>query len=467
MPRGQGGTLSGFTPLSTPNAPTDLSVSTSIGSASVSFTPPADTGDAAVTSYVVTAIDESTGVSTGATGTESPITVSPGGGTFKIRAQAVNGFGPGRLTEFVPGQSILSGAELYAWGNNVNGQLGDGTTVSKSSPVQVGALITWEQVSAGGDNGTMSAVKTDGTLWAWGHNNNGNLGQNDIVNRSSPVQIGALTNWYEVSVGFATVAAVKKDGTLWAWGNNTGGQVGDNTTIRRSSPVQIGALTNWAQVSVGATGAVHCSAIKTDGTLWGWGANPFGQIGDSSVTYRSSPVQVGSLTNWLQVSAGGNFASAVKTDGTMWSWGLGSDGRLGTDNLTNRSSPVQIGALTDWAQVSAGGNDCGAVKTSGTLWGWGENIDGTVGDGTTTPRSSPVQIGVLADWRHVSKGSSRISAAVKTDGTLWTWGAGDDGALGTGTLNIPASSPVQVGALTDWLNISAGNNAMVATLGVI
>ena len=349
--------------------------------------------------------------------------------------------------------------ELYAWGSGGNGQLGDGTTVSKSSPVQVGALTDWAQVSAGGDTGTMSAVKLDGTLWAWGRNNNGNLGQNDTVNRSSPVQVGALTNWYEVSVGKDTVAATKSDGTLWAWGYNNGGQVGDNTTIRRSSPVQVGGLTNWAQVSVGMN---HCSAVKTDGTLWGWGSGAQGKIGDGTVIYRSSPVQVGLLTSWLQVSAGGNHTLAVKADNTLWAWGINSSGVLGTGNTIRRSSPVQVGILTNWAQVSAGGDDSGAVKTDGTLWGWGENIDGNVGDGTTISRSIPVQIGALTDWNQVSKGETKISAAVKTNGTLWTWGAGDGGALGTGTLNISASSPVQVGALTDWFKVSAGANAMAA-----
>jgi len=192
MPRGQGGTLSGFTPLSTPNAPTDLSVSTSIGSASVSFTAPSDTGDAAVTSYIVTAIDESTGASTGATGSSSPISISPGGGTFKIRAQAVNGFGPGRLTEFVPGQAILSGAELYAWGFNSSGQVGDSTTVNKSSPVPIGALTTWSHVATWN---TSAGIKTDGTLWVWGSNSSGQLGDNTTASKSSPVQIGALTTW--------------------------------------------------------------------------------------------------------------------------------------------------------------------------------------------------------------------------------------------------------------------------------
>jgi alpha-tubulin suppressor-like RCC1 family protein len=169
------------------------------------------------------------------------------------------------------------------------------------------------------------------------------------------------------------------------------------------------------------------------------------------------------LTSWLQVSAGGNHTLAVKTDNTLWAWGINSSGVLGTGNTIQKSSPVQVGILTNWAQVSAGGDDSGAVKTDGTLWGWGENINGNVGDGTTIARSSPVQIGALTDWNQVSKGETRISAAVKTNGTLWTWGAGDGGALGTGTLNISASSPVQVGALTDWFKVSAGANAMAAT----
>jgi hypothetical protein len=268
MARRQGGTLGTFTPLSTPNAPTGLSVSGGIGGATVSFTAPADTGDGAVTSYIVTAIDESTGASSGTTGSASPITISPGGGTFKIRAQAVNGFGPGRLTEFLTGQSIFSGAELYAWGRNVNGQVGDGTTVSKSSPVQIGALTDWLTVNGGADHST--ALKSNGTLWAWGSNTDGQLGDNTTAYKSSPVQIGALTTWSQVSAGGSTTAAVKTDGTLWAWGNNVSGQVGDTTTINRSSPVQVGALTTWYQVAVGD---IHAAAVKTDGTLWAWGRN--------------------------------------------------------------------------------------------------------------------------------------------------------------------------------------------------
>ena len=462
MARRQGGTLGTFTPLSTPNAPTDLSVSTSIGSATVSFTAPTDTGDGAVTSYVVTAIDESTGASSGATGSASPITISPGGGTFKIRAQAVNGFGPGRLTEFSTGNSIFSGAELYAWGRNESGQLGDGTVVYRSSPVQVGGDADWAQASA--CNSFSLAVKTDGTLWAWGDNFDGQLGLNDQnIDRSSPIQVGALTNWSGV---FARTTALKTDGTLWAWGANARGEVGDGTATARSSPVQVGALTDWAQTD-GAYGT-HNAAITTGNELYTWGYNSLGQLGHNDTISRSSPVQVGLLTNWAQVSTGENHTGAVKTDGTLWMWGFNYHGQVGEGAAgvsERRSSPIQVGALTNWSQLSLGNAHTGAVKTDGTLWMWGQGNNGRLGDGTTISRSSPVQIGALTTWAQVAAGNLN-SFAVKTDGTLWAWGYGGSGNLGQNN-TATTSSPVQIGSLLNWTQVSVKNNHAIATLGVV
>jgi alpha-tubulin suppressor-like RCC1 family protein len=470
MPRGQGGTLSGFTPLSTPNAPTGLSVSTSIGSATVSFEPPDDTGDGAITSFIVTAIDESTGDSAGATGSASPITISPGGGTFKIRAQAVNGFGAGRLTEFDTGNVIFSGAELYVWGSNGSGRLGLGDINDRSSPVQVGALTTWAQVSAG--SGHTGAIKTDGTLWAWGYNAQGQAGQNSIVDSSlsSPVQIGALTNWSQLSSGGLHKSSIKTDGTLWAWGRNNSGQLGDNTTVNKSSPIQVGALTDWAQVSAGSQ---HTVAIRTGGELYAWGANGgsayapgYGRLGDGTTINRSSPVQVGALTTWSQASAGVFLTAALKTDGTLWTWGGNDNGQLGQNNVIFRSSPVQVGALTNWAQVSAGQFQTISIKTDGTLWAWGRNNSGELGDDTVYRRSSPVQVGALTNWAQVSSASGAHTAALKTDGTLWMWGSNGFGQLGDNATSA-RSSPIQIGALTDWAQVSAGAAFTAALQGVL
>jgi alpha-tubulin suppressor-like RCC1 family protein len=254
--------------------------------------------------------------------------------------------------------AVTTGGSLYSWGRNANGQLGHNNAVYLSSPVQVGALTTWAQVSMGYN--FCHAIKTDGTLWGWGRNVSvGVVGDNTTTNRSSPVQIGSLTNWAQVSAGgSSSAAAVKTDGTVWAWGTNSDGQIGDNTSVEKSSPVQLGALTNWSQINMGVA---TCAAVKTDGTLWAWGYNGQGNVGDNTTVKKSSPVQLGSLSNWSKVyssknrpSSGTNFCFAIKTDKTLWSWGRNNYGQLGDNTGDNKSSPIQIGS-TSWVVVSAGG----------------------------------------------------------------------------------------------------------------
>jgi alpha-tubulin suppressor-like RCC1 family protein len=354
--------------------------------------------------------------------------------------------------------------ELYAWGRNISGQLGDDTTVARSSPVQIGALTNWAQVAVGTQHSI--SVKTDKTLWAWGINSSGQVGDNTIANKSSPIQVGALTNWEQVSAGSLHTAAVKVDGTLWTWGRNNVGQLGDNSVLNRSSPVQIGVLTDWSQV---AGGGNHTAAVKSNGTIWAWGENGDGQVGDNTGGFgirRSSPVQIGALTNWAQVAGGDDHTAAVKTDGTMWTWGGNSDGQLGQNISTSvfRSSPVQVGALTNWAAVSTGNSHTVSVKTDGTLWTWGRNNFGQIGDSSIIYRSSPVQVGALTNWSQVGGGHSDVVAAVKTDGTLWTWGQNIYGQLGQSD-TISRSSPVQVGALTNWFQVSCSFHTLAITKG--
>jgi alpha-tubulin suppressor-like RCC1 family protein len=350
--------------------------------------------------------------------------------------------------------------ELWTWGHNAFGLLGLGNTTSYSSPKQVGALDTWEVLSSQTSYYSGMSITSDGLLWTWGRNQYGQLGLGNTTNYSSPVQVGALKTWSKLGGSFTyySVAAIKKDGTLWTWGRNTGGTLGLGDGTPRSSPVQVGALTTWSFATTGTNSMV---AIKTDGTLWSWGRNNNGQLGLGNTTEYASPKQVGSLTTWASVSAGGSFCVAIKTDGTIWSWGYNSNyGKLGLGNTTSYSSPVQIGGLTNWSKVSAHGEACSAIKTDGTLWSWGRNSEGQLGTGNTTNRSSPVQVGSLTDWSQI-KSMFRGCIAIKTDGTLWTWGRNNNGALGLGdTTN--RSSPVQVGALTTWEVISGGGRSCFA-----
>jgi alpha-tubulin suppressor-like RCC1 family protein len=298
-------------------------------------------------------------------------------GVWNLKEQ-IQAIAAGRWTGIATG-------ELYAWGQGTSGQIGDGTVVSKSSPVQVDSSTNWDQVSAG--SAFMLAVKTDGTLWSWGAGSLGRLGHNNEIELSSPVQVGALTTWYQVSAGLQHSTAVKTDGTLWSWGEGDEGRLGNgDATVNFSSPVQVGALTNWSQVSAGNA---HSSAVKTDGTAWTWGKGDNGQLGQNDTVRYSSPVQVGALTAWAQISSGNTQTAAVKTDGTLWTWGNGYIGRLGHNDIVSLSSPVQVGALTTWAQVSTGAASAhmAAVKTDGTLWTWGRNNNGRLA--TTLPSTNP------------------------------------------------------------------------------
>ena len=361
----------------------------------------------------------------------------------------------------VPG---LTRPGLWACGYNGYGALGNGNTAYYSSPIQVGSLTNWKQVAIGsyaaGTLGIGMGVKTDGTLWEWGA-----TADSGATSYSSPVQVGSLTNWKSVSVAdCGSYQAIKTDGTLWACGYNTYGELGKGNMVSYySSPVQVGSLTNWKQVSAGN----NCFlAVMTDGTLWAWGSNAWGQLGinlpRTSTSYYSSPIQVGSLTNWKQVSCGNTHTLAIKTDGTLWGMGDSGQGELGMIVASNYySSPIQIGSLTNWKDVSAGFHVSHAVKTDGTRWAWGQGQSGERGDNAHAGSIfSPIQVGTLTNWKSVVCGYKN-ALAIKTDGTLWGWGQNLYGQLGLGTNNVLLSSPIQVGSLTTWKSI--GTNGASST----
>jgi len=289
-------------------------------------------------------------------------------------------------------------------------------------------------------------------LYSWGAGYQGGLGLGNQTNYSSPKQVGNLTNWLRVTAGYYSGFAIKTDGTLWSWGDNGQGQLGTSNTTYYSSPVQIGALTTWSSISCGYR---HTIAIKTDGTLWTWGRNNYGQLGLGNITNYSSPKQVGALATWASVGAGRYFSLAIKKDGTLWSWGQNNSGQLGLNNQTYYSSPKQVGALTNWLKVSGGySNFTVALKTDGTVWSWGYNYQGQLGvNASAYYYSSPKQIGALTTWTDIRAGGYHTLAV--NSGKLYSWGFNLTGQLGLGN-TTQYSSPKQVGNLNNWSTVAPG-----------
>jgi alpha-tubulin suppressor-like RCC1 family protein len=383
--------------------------------------------------------------------------------------------------------AIKTDGTLWLWGCGTCGILGINNLINQSSPVQtISGGTNWKQVSLG-SGGHSAAIKTDGTLWAWGRGTWGALGNNSTIYQSSPVQtISGGTNWKQVSIeGFWGAGAIKTDGTLWLWGRGAGGILGNNSIIDQSSPVQtISGGTNWKQVS---KGACHFAAIKTDGTLWMWGCNSYGSLGNG-IIYQSisSPIQtISGGTNWKSVSAGYANTSAIKTDGTLWVWGLNSylggyfNSVLGTSSCDYFIvSPSQtIAGGTNWKDVASGtGNWAGvnnilATKSDNTLWNWGPGYWSTGAtcfvqsqgisyyEYMSINKSSPVQtISGGTNWKQVSLGSDH-SSAIKTDGTLWLWGYNCSGELGAGFRSFGTGSPIQtiIGG-TNWDQVAAASS---------
>lgn len=418
----------------------------------------------------------------------------------------------------------------------------DGTTPSRASTVYSGPIALWSKTTlkyfsidnagnietvktqnflvgsiaiqgiksfAAGWNHTLG-LKNDGSLWAWGGNGSGQLGDGTAADKNKPVQLGNETNWSIVAAGKKFSLALKTDGTLWAWGANSKGQLGNGTTTDSLIPAQIGTDTNWSAISAGDSFTL---ALKSDGTLWAWGSNSKGQLGLGTTTDGLVPVRVGTEVAWKAIAAGYDHAVALRNDGTLWAWGGNESGQLGqgaaadliTPAIANSTVPVQVPG-TNWSAVAAGGSSQSyyvnisgtdvlrvggytvALKSDGTLWAWGENIYGQLGDGTnynmawagagTYPlngheandRLLPLQIGTDTDWNRISTGAGH-SVALKSDGTLWAWGLNVNGQLANGNPGMDNLMPLPVG--TDnllpyilpkqpWSAISAGGYQTVA-----
>jgi alpha-tubulin suppressor-like RCC1 family protein len=311
--------------------------------------------------------------------------------------------------------AINSGV-AYAWGSGGGGQLGNGGTTAVSSPVTVvGGITTWSQVSAsGGASGQHSlGITSAGIAYAWGYNGNGQLGDGTTTSRLSPVTVvGGITTWSQLSAGGTHSLGRTSAGVLYAWGANNYGQLGINTTSGRSSPVTVvGGITTWSQFD---SANRHSLGLTSAGIAYAWGVNYRGQLGDNTGTSRSSPVTVvGGITTWNQVSGGSDQNIALTSAGVLYAWGGGDSGQIGDGFAISRSSPVTVvGGITPWSQFSAGCQSFGGGLTSaGVLYVWGYNNSGKLGINTTTARSSPVTVvGGITTWSQISAGGQQFLA---------------------------------------------------------
>jgi len=330
--------------------------------------------------------------------------------------------------------------------------LGDGGLGNtRSSPVQIGALLTWSSISAGFD--CFLALQTNGKMWSWGLNGVGQLGVGDLVLRSSPTQVGTATNWQKITMNALHGQAIKTTGTLWSWGDNSNAELGHGNYVGKSTPVQVGTLSTWAQASGTRSDSI---AVKTDGTMWtaGWNMEEWMWSGNNTTTNNSTFVQVGSMTTWKQASFGGMGGYAVRLDGTLWAWGRPCSGGLGITFY----SPTRVGSGTNWADISMGqSTHMIATKTDGTMWAWGDNFNGTSGQNDVYDADAiPYQVGVDTDWSKVSTGPNFVTA-IKTNGKAYAWGQNSNGELGRGDVATQLV-PTQIGTATNWRSISIGAN---------
>ena len=365
-------------------------------------------------------------------------------------------------TFFMTGDTAVTATFLSSWvccwGANGNGQLGDTTTTDRPKPdvtLGVGGAGVLTGTVAAAEGGYHSlALKADGTLWAWGFNTYGQLGNGGTAEQHAPVQVSGLgtTKVAAVAAGVQHTVALRADGTVWTWGRNNYGQLGngtyDGSPAAHSTPFQVLGLSNVVAV---AAGEFHTVVLKADGTIWSWGDNGNGQLGDGSTTNRYAPVRVGGLNGMVALAAGAYHTLAVDSDGAVWAWGSNYYGQIALDGTQDEPTPVQVHGLSQIVDVAAGIYHSLALDSEGTVWTWGNNAYGQIGNGNTTDQHEVVTASGLHGAVAVAGGAWH-SVALLDDGSVWTWGNNGNGQLGDGTTTTrytpgPASTVGEVAAL--------------------
>jgi len=374
--------------------------------------------------------------------------------------------------------AINAFAQAKTWGSNFNGQIGDGTSGTannRPSPTTISGLA--DVFAVGGGTFHSLVVKADGTVRSWGINFSGQLGDGSQSQRLTPVTVFGLTNVIAVSGGDLHSLALKSDGTVWAWGDNSSGQLGDFfTESNKTIPVQVGvgqvsSTPGFNNIIAIDAGLYHNLALKADGTVWAWGGNTSGQLGAGDASARYSPIQIAGLSNILAIGGGQYHSAALKSDGTVWVWGDNSHGQLGDGTLvgpfqgTVQPTPVMNTNISGVAQIAVGDRHTTALKSDGTVWSWGYNELGQIGNGTfllngcacvPTPTQSSI-----ANVTDIRENNSFHILARKIDGSIWAWGYNAEGEAGIGT--VTAQDPDHYSVLTPAQSIVGTGNVIFDT----
>ncbi|MCC7518713.1 MAG: fibronectin type III domain-containing protein [Verrucomicrobiae bacterium] len=342
--------------------------------------------------------------------------------------------------------AVADNGTLWGWGDNSCGELGDGHQAMETAPVQLGAMSNIVQ-TVGGYIHTM-ALDSQGRIWSWGYNGFGALGRGGSWNTPAPMT--AVEHFVSLGAGVFHSAGLRYDGTVWTWGRYNEGQLGNGSTTGVPAPV-----TNWNDAVGIAVGNYHTMAVRGDGTVWAWGMGSNGQLGDGGTTQRDTPVAVSGISNVLALAAGAYHSLALRGDGTVWAWGCNNCGQLGDNSGTQQNSPVQVIGLSNIVLIAAGQYHSLAVGSDGTVWAWGNNNVGQLGDGSRSDRWTPVAVSGISNVVDVAAGALH-SIAKRSDGTVWAWGYNDGGMLGDGTRTdrlipiMPLFDSDQDGLLDKW-----------------